>query len=938
MEGFKINNKHRESTDYRYLVIIISMFVLFFIILFRLFKLQIVGFEESLKLSNYYSQRQLPIRSSRGEILDKDGEILATNVESYMLEYSSRNNSDSFFEVITEVLDILDKNGEELYDTFEIKIDPLRFEFSGSTESEKRTKELRFKSDRGYYDKLKKKYFSSTKDLTDSQKRELEEHSLKITAEEIFYDLIDEYGLYKLLPNADEMKNKTGKEIYTELLKKYTPKRIRDYVYIRDSIKMNSFSGFNPIILAVDLDKDTAFEIMQKEVMLKGITVSPKSIRYYPEGEFASSIIGYIGAIDNAQKEKYEKEGYNTSYDIIGKSGIESMFESNLRGKHGSNIIKVDNNGSKQQDIMQINPVPGDNIYLTIDKNLQKVTERALNDVMVSLQKTGSGHGTGLDTSNATRGAAVVVDVNSGDVLSLASLPNYDPNVFVSEENMTDEIREKYFATNLEEFGKNYIEERKLDVDVDTLFPLSDKNDPNSLREDPNDIYPKVFFNYATQGLIPPGSTFKPLTAIAALEEGVVTPDETVRDQIVFEAYNNQWRNLINYSLGDIDVKDALKTSNNHYFYQMAYRLYNKDGLSNEEGLDILAKWAWQFGLGRVPDTTSYVSTTDIELIETTGQVFNLKTMKSNIVALSPYNVVDILNRGEFGQYSFKPIDISKKDTDNEKLSKLKKEIKELVKKILNEDLPLDVDQSILNQRVDYLNTELNRLFTDITTYYNEEFGSDYTAKDVENMTDSITDYTMYSLRTEIYTPGNVINASIGQGISLFTPVQLVNYIATLVNGGIRYKLNIVDKIVDVDGNIVKEYKPEILNKVDLKQENIDAVIEGMRRVNRSGSTASVFTNNRYFPIETGGKTGTATFKENGMQEKVGRAAYGVFVGFAPVENPEIAVCVVIYDGGHGYFGAYVARAIFEAYFKERLKEEYPQYVPLFPYAYTLMD
>lgn len=914
------------------------MFVLFFIILFRLFNLQIIGFEDNLKLSNYYSQRQLPIRASRGEILDKNGKVLATNVESYILEYSSRNNSDSFFDVITQVLDILDKNNDELYDTFDIKIDPLRFEFSGNSESERRNRELRFKTDRGYYDKLKKEYFPSTKELTDSQKRELEQHCMEISAEEIFYDLIEEYDLYKLLDNSSDMKDKSGEEVYNELLNKYTPKRIRDYVYIKDSIKMNSFSGFNPIILAVDLDKETAFEIMQKEVMLKGINVSPKSIRYYPEGEFASNIIGYIGAIDNSQREKYEKEGYNASYDIIGKAGIESIFESNLRGTHGSNIIKVDNSGSKQEDIMQINPVPGDNIYLTIDKNLQKVTEKALNDVMIGLQKTGNGHGTGLDTSNATRGAAVVIDVNNGDVLSLASLPNYDPNVFVSEENMTDEIREKYFATNLEEFGKNYISDRNLDVDVDTLFPLVDPNDPNSLRDDPNDIYPKVFFNYATQGLIPPGSTFKPLTAIAALEEGVVTPDETIKDQLVFEAYNNQWKNLINYTLGNIDVRDAIKTSNNHYFYEVAYRLYNKEGFSNSEGLDILAKWAWQFGLGRDPETTSYISTTDIELIETTGQVFNLKSMKSNIVALSPYNIVDILNKGEFGRYVFKPIDISKKDTDNEKLSKLKKEIKELVKNILNEDLPLDIDQSILKQRTEYLSSNLRELFNEITNYYNQELGTDYTKQDVENMTNAITEYTIYSLRTEIYTPGNVINASIGQGSSLFTPIQLANYIATLVNGGIRYKLNIVDKIVDVDGNIVKEYKPEVLNKVDLKKENVDAVIEGMRRVNRSGSTASVFTNTRYFPIETGGKTGTATFKENGMQEKVGRAAYGVFVGFAPVDNPEIAVCVAIYDGGHGYFSAYVARAIFEAYFKEILQRDYPQYVPLFPYAYTLMD
>lgn len=933
-----MGTKQNKSTNYRYLIIIISMFVLFFIILARLFKLQILGYEENLKLSNYYSQRQLPILASRGEILDKDGEILATNVESYILEYSNRNNNDNFFEVIPIIIDILEKNGEDLYDTFEIKVNPFRFEFKGITESEKKDQELRFKSDRGYYEKMKKQYFPGVRELTDSQKRELESYVLNISAEDIFYDLVKEYGLYKLLKEDVDTSKLNGKQIYLKLKEKYSDEYIRKFMLIRDNIKMTSFSGFNPIILAVNLKKETAFEIMQKQHLLNGINVSKKSVRYYPEGEFASSIIGHIGAIDSSQREKYEEAGYNVSYDVIGKSGIESAFESNLRGQNGKNIIQVDNSGLKKQEIFEVDARPGDNIYLTIDKNLQKVTEKALSDVMLGLQKTGNKHGSGLDTSNATRGAAVVMDVNTGDILSLVSLPNFDPNVFVSDENMTDEIREEYFATNLKEFGEKYIEDRNLDVDVDTLFPLSDKDNPNSLREDPNDIYPKVFFNYATQGLTPPGSTFKPLTAIAALEEGVITLNEVIEDNVIFEAYNNQWRNLINYSLGKIDVKDALKTSNNHFFYEVADRMYNKEGLSNKQGLDILANWAWKFGLGRKPDSTKYVSTTGIELKETTGQVFNLETMKANIIALSPYNIVDILNKGEFGRYVFKSIDISKKASDSEKLSNLKKEIKDLVKKILNEDLPLDIEAEILNEKINSLSSDLKDLFTEITNYYNKEQNMGYTQQDVENMSNAIAEYTIYSLRTEIYTPGNVINAAIGQGISLFTPVQLVNYIATIVNGGTRYKLNLVDKIVDVDDNIVKDYKPEILDKVYLKKENVEAVIEGMRRVSRSGSTASVFTNGRYFPIETGGKTGTATFKEDGMQEKVGRAAYGVYVGFAPVDKPEIAISVVLYDGGHGYFGAYVARAVYEAYFKEELQENYPNYVPLFPYAYSLMD
>lgn len=905
----------------------------------RLFRLQVIDFQKNLNLANHYSQREIPIMAPRGEILDNEGKVLATNVQSYVLEYlDDSQNRDKFFDTITEVLDILDKNNEVLYDDFELKVDPFRFEFNVLSESDRQYQELRFKKDRGYYDEVRNSYFHKSSELTDEQKKIVEAEVLNIQASEIFYDLVQEYGLYKLLENENYTYKTDGKLVYDALLVNYTPDEIRNYVLIKDYIKMNSFSGFNPIVLSNNLDKETAFILMQKQNILPGISVTQKSVRHYPEGEFASNIIGYIGPIDSTLRAEYEEKGYDISYDLIGRSGIESSYESELRGYHGRTTVQVDNVGKRKQDLYEIEPQPGNNIYLTIDKDLQKVSERALSEVMQSLRNTGDGHGTGLDTSNATRGSVVVVDVNTGDVLSMVSLPNYDPNVFVSEELMTQEVREKYFATNLKKFGEEYIEDRGLTLDVDTLFPLSDSNNINSLREDPNDIYPKPFFNYATQGAVPPGSTFKPLTAIAALEEGVVTPYEVIRDKVYFEAYNNKWKNLIDYELGDIDVKDALRVSNNHYFYEVSNRMYNQEGLSNIEGLDVIANWAWKFGLGREPNSTKYISTTDIDIIETTGQVFNYESMRNNIVALSPYNVVDILNRGEFGKYVFKPIDIGKKNDDGEKISNLKKEIKDVIKKVLSEDLPLDIEQKVLDEKSIKLTSDLERLFKEVTDYYNKEFSMDYTEKDIENMTRAIVDYTLYSLRVEIYTPGNVINASIGQGLSLFTPVQLANYIATLVNGGTRYKLNLVDKIVDVNGNVIDDFTPKVLEKVDLEQENVDAVIEGMRRVNRTGSTASVFTNSNYFPIETGGKTGTATFRENGMQELVGRAAYGVFVGFAPVENPEIAVSVVIYDGGHGYFGGYVARAIFEAYFKDVLQEEYPNYVPSFPYAYTLME
>ncbi len=139
------------------------------------------------------------------------------------------------------------------------------------------------------------------------------------------------------------------------------------------------------------------------------------------------------------------------------------------------------------------------------------------------------------DTTNATRGAAVVIDVNTGDIIAMASRPGYDPNLFSVPGRLTSEQYNQYFSPNLEKFGRNYIEKRgitslypgKSETDVlNILFPLDKSIKGNTtIRQDVYDIYPKPFYNYATQSLIPPGSTFKPMTAIAGLESGAITPE-----------------------------------------------------------------------------------------------------------------------------------------------------------------------------------------------------------------------------------------------------------------------------------------------------------------------------------------------------------------------------------------------------------------------------
>jgi penicillin-binding protein 2 len=154
--------------------------------------------------------------------------------------------------------------------------------------------------------------------------------------------------------------------------------------------------------------------------------------------------------------------------------------------------------------------------------------------------------------------------------------------------------------------------------------------------------------------------------------------------------------------------------------------------------------------------------------------------------------------------------------------------------------------------------------------------------------------------------PGDTIQSGIGQSDNLFTPIQLANYAAALANGGTRYKTHLLKAVKsNALGRVVEEKKPEIAKKLDLNQENLDAVREGMRLVNRAGSASAAFAD---FPIETAGKTGTAEVGGKGSDNSV-------YVAFAPFDKPQIAVAVVVEHGAAGAEAAFVAKDIFSRYF-----------------------
>ena len=162
-----------------------------------------------------------------------------------------------------------------------------------------------------------------------------------------------------------------------------------------------------------------------------------------------------------------------------------------------------------------------------------------------------------------------------------------------------------------------------------------------------------------------------------------------------------------------------------------------------------------------------------------------------------------------------------------------------------------------------------------------------------------------------IWLPGDTLQASIGQSDNLFTPIQLANYVATIANGGTRYKAHLVKSVNDsATGNEVIAQTIEAVEKLEMKEENYHAVMYGMKLAADSGTASNLFYN---YKVGVGAKTGTASVPKG--------TANGIFVAFAPYENPEIAVCVVVEHGAHGNYVGQVAKAVFDEYFKDSVTE-----------------
>jgi len=593
---------------------------------------------------------------------------------------------------------------------------------------------------------------------------------------------------------------KTAEEVFEALCTKYKIPRdkydddkAKKILAVKYLVGQNRYKAYEPVEIAANIKKETRAKIEESKIFLPGVEIIQKPIRSYVGNDFASHIIGYMSKI-GSELEELSKEGY-TPQDLIGKSGIESSMEKYLKGTDGSRQIEVDVNGTLINTINEIDPLPGDTVFLTIDAKLQEIAEDALSKTMEEIR---NGKGKDKPYPNATSGAAVAIDVNTGKILALASEPKFDPNIFAA--GISNE-------------------------------------DWKSLQPESKDVYaPRPLINNAISATLPPGSTMKMVSAVAGLESGAITRTEFIYDKGPYTAIPGVspscsiWKSY-RTTHGAQNVILAIKNSCNYFFFEVGRRM----------GGETFEKYAMRFGFG---------GKTGIELpSEYKGSVEGPMHKK----------------------------ELYKKYLDNYLVNNL-----EIIDKSIRDEIKGYMDD---NPGTRQIRTRLKEL--DITD-----------SKAVERVLRYISE--------SKYQPGNVLNATIGQGMNDVTPLQLTDAVATIVNGGTRYKPYLVEKIIGYDGTVKLAKQPEVVDKIEIAPANLEAIKKGMYSVtNEIGGTArSAFVGSK---VVISGKTGTA---EAGK----GYDSHAWFVAFAPYEKPEIAVGVLIFQGGHGNYPAPITRAIIEGY------------------------
>lgn len=916
----------------RLFVLGIIVVLLFSVLMIRIFNVQIVNGEYYLENYIQMAEREVLTSGTRGIIYDRNGEVLAYNKLAYAIEIeddisdSTENKDKKLNEIISETINIITSNGDTLINDFPIILNTNNeFEFSVSSDNER----LRF-----LRDIYGKKSISELDTKKETLSTSTADDVMKYLCGEKMFDISDEYD------KAEQIK----------------------IAMVRYNLSLNRFQKYISTKIASNVSEETVAAIYEAQAELKGVTVSEETVRVYNDSVYFAHILGYTGTISEDQLAELNSDGGSyISSDVVGKSGIEKEMESYLQGTKGKSTIFVDNTGRILENVSKTDAKAGNDVYLTLDAKLQKAGYTILEQKLAGILYS----------------KIVNYDVTPSEDMKTIPIPVKDVYYQIINNNVVD--LNKFGMESASDNEKNIYAKfvAKQSGVINWVYSELTTDTPEALSALPEENNTYLSYIYTkladTEGII----NKKAIDSEDEIYQKWTNETISLREFLLY-AISKNWINTskifdsseVKYS--DTDeiynklvehIYNSLPTdtgfSKKIYYYliysgsisgnQVCMLLYDQNVLEYDEAAyTALRSGSSAFEFIREQIKQIKITPAQLALDPCSGSLVVTDTNSGDVLALVTYP-----------------------SYDNNKLSG---SVDAVYWKQLNSDLSLPLYNRATQTRTapgstfkmlsaitgleeGYLTP--GRTITDLGEFkkitpspkcwrYPGNHGSINVSQALEHSCNyffyevgyelSIDEHGGFSsdlglsklkkygvqlgLTTKsgveieenepLFSTDNSVRSAIGQGSNSFANIQLARYVNTVANSGHNYQLTLLNKVIDTDGNLIKQYEPTLTNTTNFSQSTWDAVHYGMRLVITGGSAKGTFNG---FQINVAGKSGTA-------QENKLRSNHSVFVAYAPYENPEIALSVLIPNGESSGYTAEVVRDTIKYYYGLTTDEE----------------
>lgn len=959
IDGNKVKKQLKAIVSNRVIIIGIFVLFLFCLLVYRLFVLQIVEGQEHLDSFNYKVERTIETSGSRGNIYDCNRKLLAYNQLAYSVtlettdrteeiaqERSKQENRDVSEnevrnEVIYNLIQLLEANGDEIqYDL------PLEFNGKGKlvfTESGSALR--RFKQD--IYG------ITNVDNLTGDEKEQAEKW-LNSSPEEVY-----EY----LRMGTD---GPTGSGRMFEISDSYSMEDTLKIMSVRYDLYMNRYSQTTPITVASNISSESIAAISEREDEFPGVEIKTDSLRKYNDAKYMAGIIGYTGVISEDELNEYNSAGgdYEAS-DVVGKTGIEKTMETTLQGKKGTQKVLVDNLGKIIQEVDSTEATAGNDVYLTIDLDLQKyaynILERRLAGIVLA-------HLTTADDAGDSKMIPIkdvyfaLIDNNIIDITNLnrKKAEQNEKEVYQIYQNKQKSVmqtlrRELSSGTtsrgDLNEERREYVDYiYDMLVDSEILSSsLMDENDETYQNWKEESISLKTFLQHAINS---------EWVDISALD---IASDYYSSDEI----YNE----LIDYIINALQSDEAFDKILYKYMIKneelsgkrVCMLLYdqgvldkNKDEDYNALRTDQMSAYTFMYEKIRKIEITP----AQLALDPCSGSVIITDPKTGDVRAMVSYpsynnnrlaNGIDsdyyaslnsdksspMLNRATQTRTApgstFKPVSATASleegiidGNDYVRCVGIFEDISPSPRcwiypsahGSLNVSGAIAVSCNYFFYQMGYNLGTTNGVYSSETGLQKLAKYAAYYGLDRKSGVE-ITEY-----EPQI-SDEDAVRSAIGQGTHSYAPIQISRYVTSLVNEDNLLGLTLLDKTTDTEGNVLTTYDTKVEDKLDVADETFNLIKQGMRDV-VNGKDSSIRFLYEKQDLKVAGKTGTA-------QENTERPNHALFISYAPYDDPEITMTVVVPNGYTSTNAAEIARDIYKYYFNKTSEEEEKATTALMP-------